>query len=174
MRRAPDRKIPIVLATFLVALGCGPAEGPPPTEVWTPEDHAQPEQADPNRRPRQVRARTERSENPRRRAALALWNVSCASCHGRVGQGDGPARPADMVSFQDPEWQERTSNEDIARVIAQGRGMMPPFGDTLPAQSIASLVELIRVFGTIGRAQEAPQPEPQGEEAQEPQANPPE
>lgn len=134
----------LIVALVCSSVACG--EEATPTTEWTPADHAQPaeRQVDPRQ---QVETRTERSENPRARAAMALWNVSCAACHGRTGAGDGPQAPPELLSLLEPEWQEAKSDEDIARVIAQGRGMMPPFGDTIQPQGIAALVELIRAFG---------------------------
>ncbi len=55
-----------------------------------------------------------------------------------------------MPDFRDPQWQAAVRNEDIARVIVQGRGAMPPFGDAIQAQGVAALVELIRGFGEAG------------------------
>lgn len=139
----------LAISAALLFLGACSDEGPPPTQVWTPADHSQPpeREVDPNRRARPARPRAERSADPRRRAALALWNVSCASCHGRRGAGDGPERPGPVPDFTDPQWQQARSNEAIARAIVQGRGAMPPFGDTIQPQGIAALVDLVRGFG---------------------------
>lgn len=60
-----------------------------------------------------------------------------------------------MPDFTDAAWQESVTNEDIARVIVQGRGAMPAFGDTLQPQGIAALVELIRAFGAAAAAEGA-------------------
>lgn len=127
------------------ALGCG--EGPVPTQEWTPADHTQPpsQQRDPQRVPRQTQVREESSENPIARAAAALWQVSCASCHGRTGLGDGPQAPAELADFTDPTWQTETSDEEIAQVIMQGRGMMPAFEQIAP-QGITALTAHIRAM----------------------------
>lgn len=126
-------------------LGCG--EGPVPTQEWTPADHTQPpsQQRDPQRIPRQTQVREETSENPIARAAAALWQVSCAACHGRTGMGDGPQATTELADFTDPAWQSETSDEEIAQVIMQGRGMMPAFEQVAP-QGITALTAHIRAM----------------------------
>jgi cytochrome c oxidase cbb3-type subunit 3 len=122
---------------------------------WTAADHGQPAQADPARVATQAQgsqAEPDRPANPaeaRRRAILALYNVSCASCHGRSGRGDGPAMPAGMAApdFTDPEWQAERTDEELALTIRQGRGVMPAFGDRIPPQGVSTLVGLVRIFG---------------------------
>lgn len=70
--------------------------------------------------------------------ARSLYGEHCASCHGaaRLG-GMGPA----LI----PENLGRLPREDMAAVIASGRGatQMPAFGDRLGAAEVAALVELI-------------------------------
>ncbi len=133
----------VFIVTLLFACG----EDPAPTRVWTPDDHAQPPAPDQSPNAPQ---RTERSGNPRARAAAALWNVSCASCHGRDGRGDGPDAPTQLASFRRAEWQAANSDEEIARVITLGRDRMPNFGDQIAAAGIAALVEHVRTLGSDG------------------------
>jgi hypothetical protein len=70
--------------------------------------------------------------------ARSLYGEHCASCHGaaRLG-GMGPA----LI----PENLGRLPRDDVAAVIASGRGatQMPAFGDRLGAAEVAALVELI-------------------------------
>ncbi len=80
------------------------------------------------------------------RAAAALFRMSCAPCHGVEGHGDGPSRPpmARVQDFSDPAWQATRSNEVLAQVIFQGRGMMPGFGSQIQPEGIAALVMHVR------------------------------
>lgn len=107
--------------------------------------------------------REESSEDPIARAAAALWNVSCAACHGRTGQGDGPQAPGELADFTDPAWQTETSDEEIARVIMEGRGMMPPFEQIAP-QGITALTAHIR---KMNREAQPPTQQPQPERPQQ-------
>ena len=133
------------LVCVVACASCG--EGPVPTQEWTPADHTQPanHQRDPQRVPRQTQVREETSANPIARAAAALWQVSCAACHGRTGVGDGPQAPGELADFTDPAWQSATSDEAIAQVIMEGRGMMPAFEQIAP-QGITALTAHIRAM----------------------------
>jgi len=136
------------LGLWLALAACGGEREA--VQEWSRENHAQPERSDvdPARVPRPPPSeRPEVEGDPRQRAAAALWNVSCAACHGRGGAGDGPQAPGAVPDLRDAEWQSATSNEDIARVITLGRNMMPPFGDQISAEGIAALVEHVRSLG---------------------------
>jgi mono/diheme cytochrome c family protein len=91
------------------------------------------------------------------RAAAALWRVTCAGCHGVEGHGGGPQLPpmARTVDFVDAEFQAGRTDEQLATVIAQGRGFMPGFGEQINPRGIAALVAHIRRFAP---APEAPPP----------------
>jgi len=134
--------------SLLCALSAGACGEPEPEREWTPADHGQPTNADPDRTPEE-RTQPETAAESLARAAAALWNASCASCHGRDGRGEGPGRPpgAQLADFTSPEWQSSRSAEQLAQVIRDGRGMMPPFGKQLNPNGIAALVDHIRRFG---------------------------
>lgn len=128
----------------LLAVGC--SEPPlPEAGEWTASDHVQPERGAATTN-QQRAPRAERASDPLA-AAAALWNVTCASCHGRTGEGNGPAAPGPLVSFADAEWQRSVSDADITQVITNGRNMMPAFGETIAPAGIEALVVLIRRFG---------------------------
>ncbi|MCG8553941.1 MAG: cytochrome c [Proteobacteria bacterium] len=139
----------------MVLLGaCG--EPATPLREWTPEDHGQPSVPDPRR------VASPSSDEPAQggeaRAVVALWNVSCAGCHGRQGDGRGEARPkgAELADFRTSGWQRARSDEQLAQVIRSGRGLMPAFGDRLNARGIAALVSHIRSLGRAGETAAAP------------------
>ena len=77
-----------------------------------------------------------------------LFEKNCVSCHGPAGRGDGPAaaalkpRPADlaMMAGHHPDG-------DLAWKIANGRGAMPSWKDTLSDQQIWILVNYIKSLG---------------------------
>lgn len=82
------------------------------------------------------------------RAASALFNARCASCHGSAGQGDGAERPpgTTMPDFTSSAYQQKRTDAEIHGVIKMGRGMMPAFGDQLTEVGIAALVQHIRAL----------------------------
>lgn len=161
-RARPRSGRSIALLALWGLLGC---EEPPLPEAgeWTAADHAQPDRGAATTN-QQRAPRAERASDPLA-AAAALWNVTCASCHGRTGAGDGPAAPGPMVSFASAEWQNGRSDVEIAQVIIDGRNMMPAFGDTIAPAGIEALVALIRRFGGAtgpAPAGGAPSPAPAG------------
>lgn len=117
--------------------------------VWRPDDHGHPpsREIDPSRVP--ARPDDDGGGDPTARAAAALWRVSCASCHGQAGEGGGPGLPpnARVPDMTTPEWQASRTDEQIAEVIRQGRGMMPGFADRVNPRGIEALVSHIRVAG---------------------------
>jgi mono/diheme cytochrome c family protein len=115
-----------------------------PQREWRPEDHGQPAQLDPSRTPEPAPA----EQGGVDRAAEALFNVSCASCHGRDGVGQGPGRPpgAQLPDFTARQFQTQRSDADLMQVIRDGRGLMPPFGKQVNEQGLAALVARIRRF----------------------------
>ena len=78
--------------------------------------------------------------------APALFAQACSKCHGGNGRGglpmvaNGP-RPIDLTS---PDWQRSRSDQDVAAVIRNGRGAMPPFADVLTAGQIDALGSYVR------------------------------
>ncbi|MET0384770.1 MAG: cytochrome c [Polyangiales bacterium] len=117
-----------------------------PVREWQPTDHGQPEQADPSRTPPAAEAEPE--EGGPERAADALYSVTCASCHGRDGRGQGTQRPpgAALPDFTASAYQSQRSDVQLHDAIRDGRGLMPAFGKQLPASSIDMLVARIRRF----------------------------
>jgi cytochrome c oxidase cbb3-type subunit 3 len=133
----------ITMYAAVVLLACD--SRPAPQREWRPEDHGQPAEIDPARVP-QTPAPNE--EGGVERAAAALWNVSCASCHGRDGRGQGPGRPpaAQIPDFTSGEFQKQRTDAELAAVIQNGRGMMPGFGKQLNEQGLSALVKQVRSF----------------------------
>ena len=141
-------------APLWLALALGPACGDPaPKREWTAADHGQPERADPDRTPDQPEPQ-ESEEQALVRAAAALWNASCAGCHGRDGRGQGPGRPpgAQIADFTAPDWQASRSDAQLEQVIRDGRGMMPAYGKQLNEQGLRALADHVRRLGATAPA----------------------
>jgi mono/diheme cytochrome c family protein len=133
----------IMMCAAVVLLACDSRVAP--QREWRPSDHSEPAEVDPSRVPQA--APTE--EGGVDRAAAALWNVSCASCHGRDGRGQGPSRPpgAPIPDLTSPDFQKQRTDAQLLAVIREGRGMMPPFGKTLNEQGLSALIQHVRKFG---------------------------
>jgi cytochrome c oxidase cbb3-type subunit 3 len=138
---------------LLVLAACG---DPPPLREWTPADHGQPERVDD--RERGLGEPEAPAEDGVARAARALWNASCASCHGRDGKGLGPGRPpgATIADFTSQEFQDSRSDAQLAETIRNGRNLMPAFAKQVNDHGIQALVQHVRALG----APPAPAPAP--------------
>ena len=82
-------------------------------------------------------------------AGKSLWNLHCASCHGKTGLGDGSkaaqlkTQPDDMTKGPS----QTQSDGSLAFKIAEGRGDMPGFKKKIPDQDdIWNLVNFIRTL----------------------------
>lgn len=146
----------LVLSVALCGAMSGCERRVTPTRDWQPSDHGQPSQGDPDRTPTE----TAPEEGGTERAADALYNVSCAGCHGRDGKGQGAQRPpgAQMPDFSDPQFQAQRTDAQLTQVLREGRGMMPPFGKQLNDQGLEALVAKVRRFGPAAPAVPAAPP----------------
>ncbi|MBV8586511.1 MAG: cytochrome c [Verrucomicrobia bacterium] len=81
-----------------------------------------------------------------------LFETRCFVCHGRTGQGNGPAAVGlnpPPVDFTKPSWQASVSDADLMRVIKDGgaalgrSAVMPPNAD-LNEQQIEALIAFVR------------------------------
>ena len=83
-----------------------------------------------------------------------VFNFYCAQCHGPEGKGDGPnvtdEFPVNPRNFTKTEEMNKLTNADIKNVILKGgpvaskSPMMPPWGKTLTAEEVDSLVVYLR------------------------------
>jgi len=130
--------------------------GEPPRELreWQPSDHQQPSPGAPSDgRTAPPEARDPDPQATEQRAATALFQAMCGSCHGQEGRGDGPGRPpaAPVSDLTSAAWQDARTDAEIAEAITLSRGgFMPAFGDRLSAPGIAALVRHVRRLGGRG------------------------
>lgn len=86
-----------------------------------------------------------RSPEQERVVISGLYNRYCMRCHGVDGRGtwDIPGVP----DFTNPRWQVTRSNDQIARIIIEGRGaVMPPFRGTLTLEEAWAMARYLRTL----------------------------
>jgi mono/diheme cytochrome c family protein len=79
------------------------------------------------------------------RTVASLYNRYCVRCHAVDGRGvwDMP----DIPNFADPRWQECRSDDQLVRIIIEGRGaVMPPFRGTLTLEEAWAMAHYLRTF----------------------------
>jgi len=71
--------------------------------------------------------------------AQAIYTQNCTSCHGVDGKL-GAAGAKDLS-------QTNLSKEEMVKVIANGQGLMPAFGERLSREEIAGLADYVKTLG---------------------------
>jgi mono/diheme cytochrome c family protein len=144
------RLLPL-LTFFCLATSCSRA--PDDTREWRPSDHDHTT----NPGSDQVAGGPDAGTAPELAAhgltevTIVAWQQNCVRCHGRLGRGDGPqGAMLRATDFTNQAWQASAKDDQLAKVIREGRGAMPPFA--LPDSTITSLVQLIRLLGTASAA----------------------
>src|SRR5580700_12204283 len=78
-------------------------------------------------------------------SAATIYKTNCASCHGPDGRGSAVGKSLHAADFHSPQVQQQ-SDEQLSKVIADGRGNMPPFGTRLSKDQIDALVKYLRTL----------------------------
>jgi mono/diheme cytochrome c family protein len=86
-----------------------------------------------------------RSPDQEQRVVNGFYTRYCVRCHAIDGRGvwDMP----DIPDFTDPRWQACRSDDQLARIILEGRGaVMPPFRGTLSLEEAYAMARFLRTF----------------------------
>ncbi len=76
----------------------------------------------------------------------ALFAAKCASCHGKSGVGDtAMGKKLNLRDLSSAEVQKQ-SDEELTKIIADGKAKMPAYGSKLSADEIKSIVTFIRTL----------------------------
>lgn len=76
----------------------------------------------------------------------ALYKSKCAPCHGPDGAGQTPmGKNLKVRDLRSDEVQKLTDIE-LTKVIAGGKGKMPPYGKQLSTADIQALIAFIRTL----------------------------
>ena len=84
--------------------------------------------------------------------AKAVYEKSCAACHGKDGKGDTPAgKKMGVKDYTDAKAQAEMKDEDMIKAIKEGikdgdKTKMKAFGDKLTDDEIKMLVAYVRSF----------------------------
>jgi cytochrome c6 len=76
--------------------------------------------------------------------AGALYKKKCATCHGINGVPKKFAKGS--ADFSDTAWKDSVSQEDLEKMISQGKGRMPSFQDRLTEDQIRALAAYLKTL----------------------------
>ena len=79
----------------------------------------------------------------------ALFDQTCARCHGKDGKGDPVAKAQlGVPDMTDTAWQQKHSDDDIRRTVHEGSRSkkMPPFGDVYSPAQLDAIIAHVRSF----------------------------
>src|SRR6266702_4777311 len=83
------------------------------------------------------------SPGPDSAASSATFRTKCAMCHGPGGSGSEVGKSMNVPDLRAPVVQ-KLPDAELAQVIANGKGGMPPFKNSLSEEQIHALVARIR------------------------------
>ncbi len=76
----------------------------------------------------------------------ALYRSKCSLCHGKDGQPKPSFAKKGVRNHRDPEWQKKTTDEQIRKAILEGRKgtLMRSYEKELTPEQIDALIKHIR------------------------------
>ena|SRR5437879_3421779 len=81
--------------------------------------------------------------SPDSAATRTTFRTKCATCHGPDGSGSEVGKTMNVPHLRSPAVQ-KLPDAELAKVISDGKGGMPPFKNSLSEDQIHSLVSYIR------------------------------
>jgi cytochrome c6 len=76
-------------------------------------------------------------------ASIATFRTKCAMCHGPDGSGSEVGKSMNVPDLRSPAVQ-KVPDAQLAQIISDGKGGMPPFKNSLSTDQVHSLVAHIR------------------------------
>jgi mono/diheme cytochrome c family protein len=76
-------------------------------------------------------------------ATSATFRTKCAMCHGPDGSGSAVGKSMNVPDLRSPEVQ-KVPDAQLAQIISDGKGGMPPFKGSLSEDQVHSLVAYVR------------------------------
>jgi mono/diheme cytochrome c family protein len=80
---------------------------------------------------------------PNSAVSTAMFRAKCAMCHGPDGAGSTVGKSMNVPDLRSPAVQ-KLPDAQLAQIISDGKGGMPPFKNSLSEDQIHSLVSYVR------------------------------
>jgi mono/diheme cytochrome c family protein len=79
-------------------------------------------------------------------AGEATYKAKCAACHGPDGKGETAIGKTNKIRDLGSADVQKQSDDELAGLIGNGKGKMPPYGKSLKPEQIKDLVAYIRTL----------------------------
>ena len=84
-------------------------------------------------------------------SGAATFKTKCQLCHGPDGTGDTPlGKQLQAANLHSKDVQKKT-NAELHKVVHDGNGNMPPFGDQLSDSEIDQVIKFVRTLGKTAK-----------------------
>ena len=84
-----------------------------------------------------------RAHGQEKATAKTTFQTKCAMCHGPDGAGSEAGKSLNVPDLRSPEVQ-KLPDAELAKVISEGKGGMPPFKGSLNEAQIHAMVTYVR------------------------------
>ena len=75
------------------------------------------------------------------------WDKNCSKCHGPDGKGKTKmGEKMGIKDYSDAKVQESMKDEEMAKIIKEGKGKMKGYSETLSDDEVKALVKYVRAF----------------------------
>ena len=78
----------------------------------------------------------------------AIYKAKCAMCHGPDGKGQTAMGKNLHLKDLASEEVQKMKNDEMQKIISDGKGKMPPFKEKLDQASIDAVISFIRTLKT--------------------------
>jgi len=90
-------------------------------------------------------------EGSKSQGGAAVFKSKCIVCNGVDGTGNTPlGKQLQAANLRSKEVQKKT-NAEIHKVIHDGNGNMPPFGEQLNDSEINQVIQFVRSLGKVAK-----------------------
>ncbi len=76
-----------------------------------------------------------------------IFDNECLKCHGKDGKGTKRGKKLGVPNFNDGEWQDSVTDEQMINSITNGKKKMPAQKHKLSPEEIKAVVKFVRILG---------------------------
>jgi mono/diheme cytochrome c family protein len=89
--------------------------------------------------------------NGKTSAGAATFKTKCVLCHGADGAGNTPLGKQLQAANLHSKEVQKLSDAELHKIVHDGQGNMPPFGEQLTDDEIDRVIQYVRTFAAPGK-----------------------